>query len=227
MPPRNSVHHDVSFGDALALAKRAHERHYDAAYQRWTRYGVSELWMYQLQKEFHEEFGMPGSAEAKAWIKEYADDYYAKYIDTLLNPKAPPKVHKPVRYFLTFTVDPEKGIDFPRFQWWCRKEAEKKIFLSVELAYEHVEKNMHCHMDVVCKKPISFGPKGNFASYEKNVGFIKSRGPIKQDNGIQTYLDKEAEEIFSIDNTADTPTWHSRKVVLGHPSTVVDAPPVL
>jgi len=207
-------------------AERLHQKMYEAHMHEmnrpWTVTLHGQRERERLMERYERMFGVPGSVEAEEYIERVLYPEQLKLYGT--PPPPPPKVYKPVRYLLTFTVDPKNNIDFLKFQWWCMKEAEKAIFLTVKMAYEHVNTNMHCHMDALCKKPISFGPKGNFASYERNVGIILHRGPIKKDNGIQTYLDKEAEEILSIDNTHENPQWLTQKVVRALPPIVEGAP---
>jgi len=169
-------------------------------------------------------YGTPYSAERGKKVEELYNEYLRQYLDSLSPAPSPPKE---IRYFLTFTVDPKKNIDFDTLDWWIKDQCKRKLFLHVKLAYEHLDNNMHGHVDAIVKEYIHKGPKGDFKSYYDNIGWIDIKGPISEDNGIHKYMSKEAKEIFSLDNTVPKPQWLIQKVVRVVQPSVEGAPLVL
>lgn len=129
--------------------------------------------------------------EKSAWIKRRADELHLMWLKERRSVK---------RYLLTLTTDPKKVSDPERFEAIVKKLVTSRQIRSGTYVFEHMDSNMHCHMDCVLNDYYD-KTKSPWKTYIANVGHIDKRN-IAVDNGVLAYFSKENSPVsFSNEST--------------------------
>lgn len=108
---------------------------------------------------------------------------YCPHCEEPIPPPPPPPT---LKYLITFT----KAKDTELSQWRDRVEFEltrSHIVKVLNKAYEHMDKNPHCHTYVECKTKVD---KNDYKTFIKKFGFVDIK-LVKKDNGINQYFKNE------------------------------------
>lgn len=93
-----------------------------------------------------------------------------------------------IRYFLTFTRNPNSRYDKDKWLARVKKELSKAVIVEVYGAcLEHEDTNVHCHAFVAMSKRIS--KADIFKVFIRDYGFVDCRF-VKDDHGVQEYMSK-------------------------------------
>lgn len=197
------------------------------ARQNWEDYDESRHDPYLIKKGWADRYKCPApwSTGWQEAVDALIPEYLALWDER--HPKSVPASSGPVRYFLTFTVDPTKGVSHDTFEKKVFEQCERwGVFTSVKMCFEHKASNYHAHVDGICPRYLWKGKNGSFKGYISNVGNVHWDEPVTLDRGIGTYMAKEADIIYCCDNNTHSPQWSTQKRVA---SAVVspNAPPGL
>lgn len=88
------------------------------------------------------------------------------------------------KYFVTFTVDPKKGVTEDLWVTRLATEMRRKFVKSFQLVIENRETNMHAHASVITNKHLK---RADFHTYEKFFGHVDLR-KVENDRGVDEYL---------------------------------------
>jgi len=116
---------------------------------------------------------------------------------SILHPPPKPVDKGPYRYLLTMTTTPQNraaGLTEPRFRHLVEKTLTTKTYLQSRYAVEHVSTNMHAHAFVTTTSRLT---TRNFNSFQAKAGSVDI-APVTRDNGIDTYMAKEPNNIIKI-----------------------------
>lgn len=108
---------------------------------------------------------------------------YCPHCEEPIPPPPPPPT---LKYLITFT----KAKDTELSQWRDRVEFEltrSHIVKVLNKAYEHMDKNPHCHTYIECKTKVD---KNDYKTFIKKFGFVDIK-LVKKDNGINQYFKNE------------------------------------
>lgn len=92
-------------------------------------------------------------------------------------------------YFITFTT--KDGVDKQKWIKRIKYEMSRKYIVSFQLCVEHKDTNTHIHAKIKSTKHLK---KQHFKTYETAFGWVDIR-LVKHDNGIDAYMEKEAEDF--------------------------------
>jgi len=106
------------------------------------------------------------------------------------------KEKSPLRYFVTFTVDPSKGIDLDTFRAAVEKQLARVTLCDAYYVIEHIDTNMHAHCLVFSWQSLS-APQKQWHYMTKNVGRV-DQVRVRKDNGISSYMSKENKPLHRI-----------------------------
>lgn len=125
-------------------------------------------------------FGNPPSE----WL---FDPVFKQWYDTEWYPANYPQSRRQARhrYFITFTLAPDKGVTVEEFTNRLRFELARKYVLSFRGCIENRDSNIHAH--VMLDTDVHLKKTKQFSTWTKKYGFVDLK-KINYDNGIEQYF---------------------------------------